>query len=276
MMNGSIKFHSEQGKGTTFTVNFADQQYVDKHDEETSVTINPDEIIFEKSIILVVDDVDENRRLIIDALRSHNISFLEASDGAIAYEIALSSHPNLIIADLRMPVMDGFELLEKIRANEFLKNIPVIAYSASVMNDQKERIHKSNFSGLLIKPVQIKELYLVLLNYLPFKKTASSATPLEEPGFDISEIQDIQGLVISLRKDFYDRWKSFRVRQPIGEIMIFGKELAKLGEKHKSSSLKKYGEDIGNAAGQFNIEKLLNLLDHFKEIACKIDPEFTF
>jgi len=66
--------------------------------------------------------------------------------------------------------MDGFELLEKLKGDVNLKQIPVIAYSASVLRAQKERIHNSEFAGLLIKPVNITQLYLALMNILPYKE----------------------------------------------------------------------------------------------------------
>ncbi len=70
--------------------------------------------------------------------------------------------------------MSGFEFLSAIKSNRKMKHIPVIAYSASVMKEQKEKIHKSEFAGLLIKPVSITDLYLELINILPYKTRTGS------------------------------------------------------------------------------------------------------
>jgi PAS domain S-box-containing protein len=278
MMNGDITCSSELNKGTIFIVRIPDVQYHEHHQEiVTNVTIRPEEIEFEEATLLVVDDVEENRKFIADVLRQTKLKILEASDGEVALNILGTQIPDLVITDLSMPGMDGFELLDKIKADSRLKDIPVVAYSASVMSEQKTRIQKSSFAGLLIKPLQISDLYLSLIGLLPYSKMDIAQTHLTEvPETDFSMITDLQGLKQSLRSEFNERWQKYQVRQPVAEIMVFGKGLSELGIKHNCKTLKLYGEDIFRAAETFNIETLLKLLAHYKEITGKIDPDNGF
>jgi len=160
-----------------------------------------------------------------------------------------------------MPVLDGFSLLNKLKNDDALKHIPVIAYSASVMKAQKDRIRESEFSGLLIKPVQISELFNELMNNLPYKSTKISGIEKSLSETDlINEISDLPGLINSLETNFKDTLKTFEIRQPIGEIKIFGDQLIKLGDNHNAIVISELGKDLFAAAGSFNIEAILNLI----------------
>jgi CheY-like chemotaxis protein len=211
--------------------------------------------------------VQHNRSYLRDALKNSRLKIVEAEDGITAYKLAKEIVPDLIIVDILMPKMDGFQLLDKIKTDKKLKHIPVIAYSASVIKSQKERIHNSEFAGLLIKPVKVTELYLELMNFLPYKsiKAAEPDKPLSEVDL-IGEITNLPGLIHSLETGFYTTWKTFAVRQPIGEIRDFGKSLIQLGMDHNSSILTGYGKELISAADSFNIEAILMLVEKYKGI----------
>jgi two-component system sensor histidine kinase EvgS len=237
----------------------------DKSKEE--IQIDPAEVLFEKATILVVDDVEHNRRYLIDALRKTNLKIIEAKNGLQALSLAKSIIPDLIITDIRMPVLNGFDLLNKLKSDDSVKHIPVIAYSASVMKEQKDRIRESEFAGLLIKPVQVTELYIELMNFLPYKSNKTSAPEQSVPEINlIKEISDLKGLIHSLDTQFNDTWMKFEIRQPIGEVRDFGNQLVELGKKHNAEIIILYGEDLVNAANSFNIEAILNLIRKFTGI----------
>jgi PAS domain S-box-containing protein len=268
LMNGNINVQSELGKGSTFTVRIPEIPYLRDFSKTTvDIQIDPSEIVFEKAVILIADDVQHNRSYLRDALKNTNLEIVEAEDGLEAYKLAKEIVPDLIIADIRMPKMDGFQLLNKLKTDKKLKHIPVIAYSASVLKSQKERIHKSEFAGLLIKPVKIAELYIELMNFLPFKSTrkAESDKPHSEVNL-FGEITDLPGLIQSLETSFYAIWKTFAVTQSIREIREFGKNLSQLGLEHNSNIITGYGKDLISAADSFNIEAILKLIGKYKII----------
>lgn len=268
LMNGTISLLSELGKGSTFTVRIPEISFLrDFSKTSIDIQIDPTEIIFEPAVILIADDVEHNRSYIRDALKNTNLKIIEAEDGSAAYKLAKEIVPDLIIADIRMPIMDGFQLLMKIKTNKRLKHIPVIAYSASVLRDQKERIHNSEFVGLLIKPVKVTELYLELMNILKYQSTRELDSENLLPEVDlIGEITNLPELINSLESDLHTTWKTFAVKQPIREIRDFGTNLIQLGRDHNSSIIKDYGSELINAADNYNIVAILKLIGKYSGI----------
>jgi PAS domain S-box-containing protein len=264
LMKGTISLKSELGKGSTFSVKIPEISFKREFvNTKITVQIDPSEIIFESATILVVDDVEHNRNFIRDTLRNTNLTVIDADEGFKALELAKKIIPQLIISDIRMPNMDGFELLNRLKSDEKLKDIPVLAYSASVLKDQKERIHQSKFVGLLTKPVNITELYFELMNNLMYKQTRKEKTEQESANDSGNEIVNLQDLINSLESDFHETWKNFEMRQPIGGIKKFGEDLINLGTEHKSTLITRYGKDLAGAAESFNIEAILMLLKQY-------------
>jgi len=272
LMNGSITVFSETGKGSRFTVMIPEISYLlDYASSRADIRINPSDIIFSEAMILIVDDVEHNRSYLREALKNTQLHITEAENGVIALNMAKRIKPDLIIADIRMPEMDGFQLLHKIKSNKKLKHIPVLAYSASVLKAQKERIHNSDFSGLLIKPVNVTELYLALMNILPYKSIRQENNHDAAPESEITgEIIDSSGLIYSLGTTFTEKWKAFAVTQPLDEISDFAQELLQLGLKHNCLTITDYAKGLANAADSFNVETLLTLIRKYKIIVEKL------
>ncbi len=271
-MNGSIHLQSKRDKGSTFTIKLPGIAYLrdfEKGIEE--IQFDPNSIEFDKATIIIADDVVHNRKYVADVLKKTNITVLEAEDGNVAYDMAKEKIPDLIIADIRMPNMDGFGLLNKIKGDESLKHIPVIAYSASVMKSQKEQIFKKQFAGLLVKPVRVSELFIELMNYLPYKLTKAPEQGQLSPDMKTSEeIHDLPGLIHSLETNLADTWKKLENRQPIEEVKGFGKELEGLGKAHHAEIIIEYGNELINAAESFNIESILTLIGKYQFILKKL------
>ncbi|HBQ82978.1 MAG: hypothetical protein A2X03_07850 [Bacteroidetes bacterium GWA2_40_15] len=262
LMNGTINLDSQLNRGSSFIIKIPGVSYLRDFEKRTGeIHLDPADILFEKATIIIADDVEHNRKYLIDALSKANIEIVEATDGQEAFSLAKKIVPDLIITDIRMPVLDGFDLLNKLKSDNELKHIPVIAYSASVMKAQKDRIQASEFAGLLIKPVQVTELYLELMNNLPYKsvKAPESEQSVSEINFT-EEISDLPGLIHSLDTQFKDVWMTFGIRQPIDEVLDFGNQLVRLGKNHNAAIITRYGEELIIAADNFNIEAILNLL----------------
>ncbi|MDA3891822.1 MAG: ATP-binding protein [Salinivirgaceae bacterium] len=272
LMNGTITIQSELNKGSIFQIKISEITYLRDFERKTdSIQIDPANIVFEKATLLVVDDVGHNRKYLVDALKNTNIEITEAEDGLTAYSLAKKIVPNLIITDLRMPKLDGFALLKKLQTDKKLSHIPVIAYSASIMKEQKERIFNCKFSGLLMKPVLVTDLYIELMNYLPYtvSQVSEKDQPISEQNL-LEKIQDIPDLIHSLETNFTDTWKELETRQPIEEVKEFGRKLMKLGKAHHAEIIREYGSELTNAAENFNIESILKLLNKYQGIIKKI------
>jgi PAS domain S-box-containing protein len=266
LMKGTITLNSEHGKGSKFIVRLPDVPCRLNFEQVISEKpLNPSLIRFEKGLILVADDVIQNRTLIADILRGSPVRMMEADNGLDALRLINEFKPDIVISDIRMPGLDGFGLLDRIKSDPGIRSIPVVAYSASVMKEQREKIMSSDFSGLLVKPVRIADLYQILMKFLPFKSTASSGTTSEEPDVQSGEITNLPLLLTTLRGNYSERRKAFLIRQPVSEVRDFGRSLTELGQLHNCMVIKNYGADIERAASEFNVERMLFLLGHYEE-----------
>ena len=267
LMNGKITLRSGEGEGSAFTVSIPGISHCAVFENAKAIVpINTSDILFEKRVIVVADDVEENRRLIKDILNHTELVVVEAEDGIEALDIIRKVKPDLVISDIRMPRLDGFGLLAKIKSDEKLRNVPVIAYSALVMKEQKESILNREFADLLIKPVQITGLYQALMKLLPYRYTSSEFREMEAEKADKqAEINDLPSLISSLEGSYTDTWQTFKLRQPIGDVRDFGNSLKNLGKKHNSRLIAGYGAEMVEAAYSLNIDRMLKLLKKFKE-----------
>ncbi len=88
---------------------------------------------------------------------------------------------------------------------------------------------------------------------------------------ELSEVIGLNELIDSLKGPLYEKWKQFEIRQPIGDIIDFGRELNELGLKHACDPVKKYGTEIEYAAHSFNIESILKMLRKFPDLVGILD-----
>lgn len=174
MMNGEIVAESEQGKGSTFkiilrNVNISSTEAVHVDGDNFSI----DNITFENSKILVVDDVESNRNMLYEIFTRSSMDVMTAENGQDAIEIATEFKPDVIIMDIRMPVMDGIECTRIIKSTGTMKDIPIIALTASAKSGEEKELLEMGFAAYLRKPVNIRLLYKELAKYLTHGKINS-------------------------------------------------------------------------------------------------------
>lgn len=112
----------------------------------------------EQRTLLVTDDRRENRAFLVHALVPLGFRVIEAENGHECVEEAYAYHPDLILLDLRMPLMDGFEAARHIRKIQDLENIPIIAISASAYEEIRQKSFQSGCNLFLTKPIDLDEL----------------------------------------------------------------------------------------------------------------------
>jgi CheY-like chemotaxis protein len=103
--------------------------------------------------VLVVEDDPDSLELMTYLFRAFGHQALGASSGTAALALAAESPPDLILCDLRLPGMDGFELLSRFRANPVLQTVPIVAVTAYAMPGDKERVIGAGFDGYVSKPI---------------------------------------------------------------------------------------------------------------------------
>ena len=105
--------------------------------------------------VLVVEDNDLNRKLFCDLLKAHGFAVEPVADGLAAIERALAFEPNLIIMDIQLPNIAGISLIESLKVDERLAEVPVLAVTAYAGKGDEERIRSAGAHAYLSKPVSI-------------------------------------------------------------------------------------------------------------------------
>ena len=108
--------------------------------------------------ILIAEDNPVNRELLRELLEARGYTVLEACDGEAALHMIEQTHPDLLLLDIGMPVLDGFGVVRKIRENPRMAALPVVAVTAYAMQGDREKILNSQFDGYLSKPVNAQSL----------------------------------------------------------------------------------------------------------------------
>jgi two-component system cell cycle response regulator DivK len=108
--------------------------------------------------ILVVDDNRDNRELVVKVLKNRGYDMVEAVDGEDALRKAQEERPCLILMDISLPKMDGYEVIRRLKSQEEYRDIPIVALTAHVMKGDKERAMDAGCIGYIPKPIDIREL----------------------------------------------------------------------------------------------------------------------
>jgi signal transduction histidine kinase/response regulator of citrate/malate metabolism len=273
MMNGQISVKSTPGKGSCFEIAL--------HEVKVAValpavrqdnTFNPNNITFEKARVLVVDDIESNRDLIKEYLSQVNLEVISAENGQEALQFVEEYHPALILMDIRMPEMNGYEATKLLKDNPNIADIPIIALTASVALDKKAKIEAHGFDGYLAKPINISELLGELSRYLKYTKKNNTAKAVENEEienmshFISSDKARLPELIETLEKTLMPHWEDLQGALDIANIEEFAENLKRLGEKYQLSYFIKYGDKILKLTELFDFEELENTLNQFPKL----------
>ncbi|MCB0037214.1 MAG: response regulator, partial [Anaerolineales bacterium] len=167
LMGGDIQVNSLRGEGSTFWFEVPFSTL--KEGQSTTAAAETVHIIGyegERRTILVADDRLENRLVLVNLLEPLGFVLLLATNGREAVELAQQHHPDLILMDLVMPIMTGFEAVSTIRHQTELAHIPIVAVSASVFDMNQERSRQVGCDAFLTKPVETTKLFPAIEQFL--------------------------------------------------------------------------------------------------------------
>ena len=109
------------------------------------------------SVILIVEDNEKNMKLVRDVLQVKGYATLEAGNAEDGIRLAAEHIPDLVLMDIQLPGMNGIDALGVLRADPATADIPVIAVTASVMQQDRKQITEAGFDGYIGKPINLKE-----------------------------------------------------------------------------------------------------------------------
>ncbi len=160
LMGGDITVSSKVGEGSIFTfkIEFTDgnESEIEKTDTKRVISIADKSKSY---TILVVDDKKENLQVAVNLLELVGFRTEKAVDGKEAIEKVIASKPDLILMDMRMPVMDGYEATRIIKTMDDYKEIPIVALTASTFEDERKRIEALKMQGYIRKPFRESDLF---------------------------------------------------------------------------------------------------------------------
>ncbi len=279
MMQGRISLTSEQGRGSRFTVSFDSVETIELgklyHAPETD---NAADVRFHNPTILVVDDVQLNRELVAGLLANANVNIVEAVNGKVAVEAALEHAPNLILMDLLMPEMDGYEATRLLKSNDRTRAIPTLALTASAMKEDLPTIEML-CDGYLRKPITKQELVSELMKFLPHTVEKSSdasndaasgalASPtLSLENLGAAEKARLPELIKIVRQECVEQASTLRRTFNNKQAKQFAARVQQLGTEYGIGLLSEYGSALERYVQSFDMEKIPAHLDKFADIA---------
>jgi len=157
---------SEEGRGTTFW--FTLPYVTGKPCETPCGEIPTVSVEKDKLTILIAEDNDSNYRLFETILR-RDYRLIHARDGEQAVELCRTEHPHLILMDINMPVMDGYEATAEIRKQS--ADVPIIAVTAFAFASDEQKVLSSGFDGYMPKPINARQLKTQVLDMLRKRMT---------------------------------------------------------------------------------------------------------
>ncbi len=272
MMKGEIRVKSELGKGSRFEIIFYNVSLaatlVKAGDDDKTFY---DTIRFDDAKILIVDDIKVNRSLVIAYFEDADILFLEAADGESAVRQARIHRPDVILMDIRMPVMDGYEATRRIKNDSALSHIPVIALTASGMKSDREKSKKFGFDAFLTKPVRKSDLIKELMAYIPYtSETAPEPEPLQKGEYagetPETETNELKLVIHQLETELTDEWNHAGKNGFFEEIDQFGSRIREIGEQRRLEPLVAFGDDLKKYVNHFDVGRINEIMSQYPDL----------
>jgi len=225
LMGGDITVKSEFGKGSTFTfyvkINKGDKDAVDNEYSKRIIGVDKQQ---RKQRILVVDDKEENVKIVTNLLNLVGFETNEAYNGQDAIEQFLIWNPDLIVMDMRMPVMDGYEATKRIKSNSNGKNIPIIALTAGTLEEEQKNLKTFNIQGFIRKPFHENELLQTIGQVLNVKYIYEDDLELTKSNYS-NDNESVENEIANLNVEFVQKMLDAVEVADIDKLMDLIKEL---------------------------------------------------
>ncbi|MEH2181841.1 CHASE2 domain-containing protein [Nostoc sp.] len=190
LMESQIQVQSHLGEGSLFWLDLTVPVPLDHDWYRKAIVPTPQKITGIRGNapqILIVDDDHNHCSMLTNLLQEIGCRTLEATDGKHGLQVAIEHNPDVILLDLAMPNMDGFELMVHLQANPQTCSIPIIVSSASVFESNRQRSLEAGATAFLPKPLQIEELLNRLRSLLGVEWMYAESSPPKDEQIGASE-----------------------------------------------------------------------------------------
>ena len=267
LLAGTIELDSQLGRGSCFTFRFPNVKVINNASESTNNNVLDEDLgQFDLNTVLIADDVTSNRELISGYFADTNCQLILASDGRETLELAREYSPDLILLDVRMPYLDGYQVARSLKQSSQTQGIPIVIITATSGNsNQKDLEHICQ--GYLHKPVRRYQLVETLkrtftpknqkdnLNRSNPEKSASTTTSLQ-----VSE------LIIKLRREEATFWVALCQTLRSSDLRQFITRLETWGQEHQCQPLTDYARRLKQQMEAFDWGNLPETVNQFPQI----------
>jgi CheY-like chemotaxis protein len=288
MMGGTISVESVVNKGTVFMVDIPRIPVADdaQLNEESHPSCGPD-VQFAPAVILIVEDQPSNREVLRAFFESYEtLRVIEAANGQAALKMIESIRPDLILMDIQMPVMDGYEATQLLKAHPQWQSIPVIAITAYAMKGQREQF-QTIFDAYLSKPVVKQILIQTLARFLPtqpllqedvreYGAFTDTNRSVPQQGPDLcQELRDFLrhkdtwdvGIREHCRSVLVPHYQDINELMSIDDMKAFAEAVTNAAHTYAIPVLEQYGQQLMHGIEIFDITRIRRLLEIFPNIA---------
>lgn len=271
MMGGRIWAQSEVGVGSIFNIALKGIEVSAVNCAEPAA-VDPG-LSFGPAKVLIVDDLVINRSLLCEFFNGHNLLIYQACDGEEAIKVAKEEKPNLILMDLKMPKINGFEASKILKQNPETRHIPILVVTASVVNGMEGEVLKV-CDEFVRKPVNRLNLFDVMKRYLPHSiinaESEEGLEPHEDggvasfPSNSVLNKEDLGNISI-------ESIVTIKKRMLTEDIEQLAEQICQLGKKHAYTPFLNIGKRLTLEVRNFEVEKLPVTLDSIQNLVGRIE-----
>ncbi|MCP4716095.1 MAG: response regulator, partial [Deltaproteobacteria bacterium] len=242
MMNGTIAVESDgvPGRGSAFTILLKEVEVAStatlasrrEKQLDFAASTFAKGITFEKSTILIADDIDYNRELLKGFLAAYSLTLIEAENGRETLALARQHQPDLILLDIKMPEMDGYEVVNILKQDESLQAIPVIAVTASVLKQDEAEI-RQRCDAYLRKPVSKSDLLAEIMKFLPHTIQAQAPAPEETVEELSAQTLAQHPALLKILQGQRSRCRELSEQMDLDQLEAFANEIKELGLRYR-------------------------------------------
>ena len=275
MMDGEVSLISRAGIGSTFIVTLRNVKAASVVELETKkrTSFDVEALRFLPAKVLVADGVELDRSIILGHLENLGIELLEAHSGVEAVEMAQEHHPNLILMDLELPVLDGLATAQKVKEDENLKGTPVVAFVAAGAGTPEDEAVRA-WDAQINKPVEKDRLLVTLARFLDHYVAEAAEEGPEEAGprsldetkaMSTKATERLPELVGRLESE-KPHWEEMVATLDIDAIELFATGMQELASEFGYPPLSIWAERLASQVAQFDLDAAVKTLEGFAEL----------
>ena len=270
MMQGQIQVESKVNQGCLFTILLPEKQANSIIPSTASAHQGQaiENLRLKPAKLLIADDVLVNRNLFQYMLEDKPLTLLLACDGQEAVSLATEEKPDLILMDIKMPVMDGLEAQQILSKNPSTAHIPVVALTAYALPEEKNSFLHQGFADVLSKPVQKKDLLNLLMRYLG----QVPPSPVMEAKQNHSALKPEQ-ILAELEQNWFERWAKIKTSLELNTLENFSNALTDLSNQAELPRLKAFTDQLHYHIQRFELLEASALLASFPALLSTCQEE---